>query len=90
MYRGNYDKSSLHYWFEFAIDKELEELFMKIYPMIEDRIRELFPMLIKEYFPEIQEKINLKVETSLNGKINDFSNLREDMEKFITNQLNKK
>ncbi len=54
MYRGNSEKSSLQYWFEFAIDKELEELFMKIYPMIEDRIRELFPQLLKEYQNEIK------------------------------------
>ena len=89
MYRGS-DKSSLHYWFEFVTDKDLERLFYIIYPMIEDRIRELFPTLIKEYLPEIQEKVNVKVETSLNGKANDFFNLREDMEQYILDQLKKK
>ena len=90
MYRGNSEKSSLQYWFEFAIDKELEELFMKIYPMIEDRIRELFPQLLKEYQGEIKQKVSADIETSLNGHKNDFSGLRQDIEIFVNEQLNKR
>ena len=90
MYRGNSEKSSLQYWFEFAINKELEELFMKIYPMIEDRIRELFPQLLKEYQNEIKQNVSVDIETSLNGKKNDFTNLRGDIEKFINDELRRK
>lgn len=69
-------------------DKDFSVLFEKIYPMIEDRVRELFPLLLQEYKKDLSEKIDIDISTTLNGKLNSLEGLKEDIYNLIERQLN--
>ena len=59
MYRGNYNKSSMNYFFEF-VSNHFEDLFYIIYPLIEDRIDELLEQKLEIYIRnfDFQSKLN--------------------------------
>lgn len=82
MFRGQENVSSNRWWFSFADDSKMEELYYLLTQYIDDRIKEI----IQDYLRDFCEQLEIKVITSINGK-NDFSGLKKDIENMINEAL---
>ena len=83
----NFKEKINNYFLEFLRLNQLE-LFETIWDMIETRIEMLFPEMIKKYVPELEQKVNIEVQTSLNGqKSNLFESVREDCKRQLMKEL---
>ena len=76
MYHGNKDKSIDNYFIDFLENNE-EHLFYLLRQFIQD-------MII-----EVLMQIQIDIETRVNGRPEDLSGLREDIQKIILENLNK-
>lgn len=74
MYRGDQNKSIDNYWFDFS-DNNVEYLFYLMRPFVQDMIEEM------------AQKIQIDIETKLNGRQNDLSGLRKDIEQLIVEAI---
>ena len=75
------------YWF---VNNRQEELYGMIQAMIEIKINEIFPKLIQEYSREYFNNLSVDVRTTLNGKENDLSGLKDDISRMLIQQIMKK
>lgn len=86
MYHGDKNKSSENYFFDF-VSINAENLFYILSPFIEDKIKELSQQMIeeaiKEYTPKLERQVDIDIETSINGKQIDLSEIRKELEKQI-------
>lgn len=76
MYHGNKDKSIDNYFIDF-LDNNEEHLFYLLRQFIQDMIM------------EVLMQIQIDIETKVNGRPEDLSGLREDIQKIILENLNK-
>lgn len=76
MYHGNKDKSIDNYFIDF-LDNNEEHLFYLLRQFIQDMIM------------EVLMQIQIDIETRVNGRPEDLSGLREDIQKIILENLNK-
>lgn len=80
------NKTYLNHWYNWAADgPEKEEMFQDIRQLVEDMIREMLPQIIEEYI----SLYNIDIQTRINGKINNLSGLRSDIERIIIEELTK-
>lgn len=76
MYHGNKDKSIDNYFIDF-LDNNEEHLFYLLRQFIQDMIM------------EVLMQIQIDIETRINGRPEDLSGLREDIQKIILENLKK-
>ncbi len=88
MFLNERNKSYNNHWYDWAIESiEKEALFQEVRQLVEDMIKELVPRLIEDYLKERIDTLNINVQTVLNGKANDLGNVRQDLESFIVDQI---
>ena len=87
---NNFKQLLNSYFLEF-VRLNQEELFMLIWDLIEIRIKIIFPDLIKQYLPEIEQKVNIDIEASVNGrKTNILDDIKESIVNEIVNEMNRR
>lgn len=60
--------NNFNYWLWFELNNQ-SELYDIISAMIKDKINELLPQMIEEYMRQYIDKLNINIDTSINGKI---------------------
>lgn len=82
MYRGNKDKLAMNHWYEWVFNGQ-DELFEKIYVLVEDMIKEIVPQITPQIIKEYYESNPTKF--SVNPVIE--NNIRADLERAISKAL---
>ena len=86
---NDFQSKFFRYWCWF-VDNNQHELYDVLMSMIKDRIEQLMPQLIEQYFKEYVNTISVDVRTKLNGKTVDLSGLKNDITQLIIEGLKNK
>ena len=85
MFYETKNKSAMNHWFNWLDAPEIEELFYKIYHLVEDMIKEILPQLLKEY----SHLIDLEVIAELNGKKIELNEIEDKLTDFVIEKFKK-
>lgn len=82
----NFKSNCFHYWQWFAFNHQ-EELYEVIMSMIKNYIEQELPALIEKYMREYFNNFTVSIQTTLNGKAVDLSDLKEEIKNVFLQSL---